>query len=289
MLTLLVPFIWGVNFTAAKLATNAFEPLLMAAVRAGIIVLCLVPFVPRPRGQNQWRALGWLSLIQGSLHFGLVMTGMSLSQSGDAALAYQISAPLTVVAAALVLGEAFRWLDALAIALGVAGLVALGWGAAHVSPVGLGLMVGSAVCVAASNTLVRRWGPFHAGQLTGYVSLLAVPQLLMASLLTEPAPWTQAAANPATAWLPILFTGTVSGALGYGLWYVVLQRHGAARVAPFLLLTPLFGVLSGWLVLREVITPNTLLGGGLILAGIALSQIRSKRPNPRLGAGKGQA
>ena len=48
-LMLLCQFIWGVNFVAAKIGLQHFEPLFFVALRFSIVALLLLPFVGLPR------------------------------------------------------------------------------------------------------------------------------------------------------------------------------------------------------------------------------------------------
>ena len=60
-------------------------------------------------------------------------------------------------------------------------------------------------------------------------------------------------------------------ALGYLAWNYALERVSASRAAIFLNLQPLVGSLLGVGLLGEPLTPYTVVGGGLILAGLSLT------------------
>jgi O-acetylserine/cysteine efflux transporter len=62
-------------------------------------------------------------------------------------------------------------------------------------------------------------------------------------------------------------------ALGYFLWNSLLLRQEVGRVAPFLLLLPVFSVIGGILFLDEAITLPRLIGGAIVLSGVALITI----------------
>jgi O-acetylserine/cysteine efflux transporter len=67
--------------------------------------------------------------------------------------------------------------------------------------------------------------------------------------------------------------------LGASIWSWLLGRHPASVVAPFTLLVPITGLLSGYLVLHEVITPIEIAGGLLVIAGLGVTLWRG-RPVP---------
>lgn len=59
--------------------------------------------------------------------------------------------------------------------------------------------------------------------------------------------------------------------LGYAAWNYALERVPAPRAAIFLNLQPLAGALLGAWWLGEPLTPFTVAGGALILAGLRLT------------------
>lgn len=60
------------------------------------------------------------------------------------------------------------------------------------------------------------------------------------------------------------------GVLAYALYFVVLERFGAARAAALQLLAPAVAVLIGWALLGERLGPGEALGGAITLAGLWL-------------------
>ena len=58
--------------------------------------------------------------------------------------------------------------------------------------------------------------------------------------------------------------------ISYALWFWALIRYAVAQLSAFTFLTPLVGVLAGWLVFGESITGGFALAIVLVLAGLAL-------------------
>lgn len=69
--------------------------------------------------------------------------------------------------------------------------------------------------------------------------------------------------------LSTLYTAWLASLVGYGIWNTLLARYPASAVVPFTMLVPPVGMLAAWLVLDEV--PNTaeLVGGVVLLLGVA--------------------
>ena len=81
----------------------------------------------------------------------------------------------------------------------------------------------------------------------------------------------QALANvPWIAWASVAYLGWAATIVGYALWTQLLQRHPANRVAPFSLAVPVVGLTAGGLVLGESVSSAQLVGGAVILFGLAI-------------------
>ena len=77
--------------------------------------------------------------------------------------------------------------------------------------------------------------------------------------------------EPTAAILGIFaFQVVVIVANGFVVWFWVLSVYPASNMASFSLLAPLFGVLSGWLIFADPLTPGFLIALGLVIAGLLL-------------------
>jgi drug/metabolite transporter (DMT)-like permease len=68
----------------------------------------------------------------------------------------------------------------------------------------------------------------------------------------------------------LAYQGALVAFGSYLIWFWLLTRYLAARLAVFSFLTPLFGVLFGVLILREPLTPSFVGAALLVGAGIVL-------------------
>ena len=92
----------------------------------------------------------------------------------------------------------------------------------------------------------------------------------IASLLLEQdhLGWLARASMP--DWIGLVAIALVGFAGGYILWYRLLVRTRIDQLLPFTLLMPPIGVATGVLVLDESLHGSLLMGGGVILAGLAV-------------------
>ena len=65
--------------------------------------------------------------------------------------------------------------------------------------------------------------------------------------------------------------------LAYWAWYYLLARNKVATVAGFMLLVPVVGVIFGVFILGDPLTWQTLVGGVIIVSGVALIVLRRER------------
>jgi O-acetylserine/cysteine efflux transporter len=71
--------------------------------------------------------------------------------------------------------------------------------------------------------------------------------------------------------LSVAYLAWAATLLGYGLWTYLLSRYPANRVAPFSMLVPVVGLLTGWIVFGESLQLVHFMGGGLLMAGLLLN------------------
>jgi drug/metabolite transporter (DMT)-like permease len=80
-----------------------------------------------------------------------------------------------------------------------------------------------------------------------------------------------------TTWAGLSYSLIFALVVSYVLWYRSVKQVGNVRTAIYSNLVPVFGTLSGVLLLGERLTAGLGLGGACILAGIALARFRDER------------
>lgn len=77
-----------------------------------------------------------------------------------------------------------------------------------------------------------------------------------------------------SAWIPLLYAGILSSAVGYTL-QIVGQKGFNPTVASLLMsLESLFAVLAGWLLLHQRLTLREAIGAALVFAAVLIAQLR---------------
>jgi O-acetylserine/cysteine efflux transporter len=257
-LAVLVAALWGFNFVVIKVGLEDVPPLLLSSLRYALASLAVL--VIAPRRSMPWRWIAAVALIIGVVKFSLLFIGMDVGvPAGLASLVLQAQAFFTLLFAAAVLGERPRRLQIAGMALAFTGigLVALQADGGAVSVGGLALVVLAAAAWGAGNLVIKRAGP---SDMVGFMI------------------WTCVLSHPTWAGVAsVSYLALFATVIGWTAWGFLLGRYSPGMVAPFSLLVPVFGLVSGALVLGEALTVLDLAAAVLILAGLACIVLRSTR------------
>ncbi len=286
-LTLIITMLfWGGTFIAGRVLAASVPPASAAFLRfaiasAVLVLLTRAGKLPHPSG-SQWFFLILLGLT-GVFSYNLFFfTGLRYIGAGRASLIIA-STPLVIsILAAIFFGEQLTRRRMFGILLSLAGAVIvisnghpgmvlrLGFGPGEKALLGcvvswaayslIGRKVLStmsplaAVCYSSIiGTLLLFWPAFHEGLLR------RLPGLSF------------------TDWASLFYLGVCGTVIGFSWYYSGIKKVGAMRAGVFINLVPLFALLLAWFILNETIRPVVLVGGILILAGVALTNVSGAR------------
>ncbi len=270
-LAVLTSVIWGFAFVATKIGLESFSAPQLTALR--FLIACLpVLFLPRPRIPWPLLIVIGLTLFTGQflLLFFAFKAGIA---AGLASVTQQTHAFLTVLLAALFLGERPSASQISGMAVACAGLVAIGFSVgADLTWLAFGLAIASAFSWAVGNILVKRIPDTPMFPLMAWLALVPpLPALALSMAFDADASFGQVVAD--ASWRSLaaaLYLGVVATSLAYAIWGRLLAQYSAASVAPFALIAPCVGVGASALVFDEAIGPLRYFGMALILAGLAV-------------------
>jgi O-acetylserine/cysteine efflux transporter len=272
-MALMVPLVWGMGFVFAKGAINHFPPILLMAFRFALTAMVLVWFVPVPYGNL--KNIFNVAIVAAAIQYSLTFTGLAGLEAGLASLVVQLEVPFLVLLGALVLKEnpgLKKWVGIIISFLGV-GLMTQ-QDSLNGSLGSVCLVVAGCFVWACGQVMIRKLKDIGGLQVTAWVAVFATPQLFIMSAIFESGQITAIQNANDMVWLTVIYLGLVMTCLGYYLWNTLIRRHDVGTVAPFLLLLPLFSLIGGMLFLGEEPTADKLLGGVVILLGVAIITIR---------------
>ncbi len=278
-LAILVAAIWGFNFVVIKIGLQDFPPLLFCALRFALAALPLLSFrFPRPVA---WRWIIGIGTMLGVVKFGLLFIGMKIGMpAGLSSLVLQSQVFFTILLSVLLLGDRPRPLHYAGMAVAVVGLVLIASELPN-SPAGGGdIVTGFMLCITAAaawgvaNILTKKSQAKDMLSLTLWISLVPPLPLLALSILFEGGVGAVQTAVWSMSWQgfgALLYIAGPSTLLAFALWGFLLRSHAPSRVTPFALLVPIFGLLSGSLVLGETLTPLKFAAVALVFTGLAVT------------------
>ncbi len=268
--TALTPVVWGTTYIVATEFLPDGRPMLAALVRALPVGLAFV-LVRRTLPQGIW---WWRAAVLGTLNIGaffaLLFVAAFRLPGGVAATAGAIQPLVAAVIAAALLGETFARRTALAGVGGVVGVGMLVLGpSAALDPIGIGAAVAGTLSMATGVVLTKYWGrPVDLITFTGWQLTVGGTALAPIVLVVEGLPNSLSTTNLiGFVWLATAGTG-----LAYANWFRGIQQLPVAIVSFLGLLSPVVATVAGWVVLNERLSATQLVGGGVVLVAVIISQ-----------------
>lgn len=284
LLALLVVAIWGFNFVVIKLSVEAMPPILAAAFRFAAAAFPAVLFV-RPPKAPAWIVMAF-GLSFGVALYGFLNLGVAWGMpAGLSSLVLQTQAFFTMVMAFVLLGERPSRFQIIGGAIAFGGIAVIASERLEMTNLlPLVLVLLAALSWGLANVLTKKAGRVNAISFTVWGVLAAPVPLLLLSLVTEGWP-AIAAAVSGFSWSDaglIAFLAYPATLLGGGIWSWLLGRHPASVVAPFTLLVPITGLLSGYLVLGETISWVEVAGALLVITGLVVTLRKARKTEPAI-------
>jgi drug/metabolite transporter (DMT)-like permease len=276
--------IWGTTFAAIRVAIETIPTLLVGGIRflvAGALLLVVARLVGArfPKSAREWRDQAVAGVLMAGAGNTLVVYAEHTLTSGLAAL---LAATIPIWMAAM---EAILGLSALTarkvggLVLGFCGvglLVAPAIGRVDLSGrflLAVGAMQLSAICWNGGTLIARR----HRGSADPMAA--AVVQMLAGGFATALAAFASgerpaAAMFSARSTAALLYLAVLGSVVAYTAYNYAQTKLSAGQVSSYAYVNPAIAVITGALLLREPVTLRMIAAMAIILAGVALIQIR---------------
>jgi len=280
VLLLLTAIIWGLAFVAQRAGMEHIGPFAFNGIRFALGSISLLPLIyfQKKRDNTSQTIKSRRLLYFGGLFAGLVLfAGASFQQIGivytSAGNAGFITSLYVLIVPVLGLFwnhkvSAQLWIGAI---LAVVGLFYLSVNERFIISLGDGLVFISAFFWAGHVLIIAKYSRatnslFLALIQFGVCSILS----LTTSLIIE----TTTIDDITSAAIPILYGGVMSVGVAYTLQIFAQKKAHPSNAAIILSLESLFAAIGGWIILNEQLTNRLLIGGGLMLAGVIISQYK---------------
>lgn len=283
--------LWGGSFFFGEVALSSLPPLTVALCRVGLAaatLLCVGVLLGRrlPPPGRVWGAFLVMGALNNAVPFTLILWGQTHIAGGLAAILNATTPLFTVVLAhVLTRDEPLTALKGTGVLFGIGGVaVMIGTDVLH----GLGdnvtaqvAVLGGALSYAFAGIYGRRFRDQPA-LVTATGQLCASTVLLAPLALAFEQPWTLALPGAAVL-ASIAGLALLSTALGYILYFRILQRSGATNLMLVTFLIPPTAIVLGALVLHEVLEPRHFAGLAFVAVGLACidGRLVSRARRPR--------
>jgi drug/metabolite transporter (DMT)-like permease len=282
--------IWGLSQVAAKVTLTEVPPLLQSGVRSIGAALLLLAWA-------RWRGLavfgrdgtGAAGLVAGvlfALEFACLFIGLQYTSASRMAV-FLYLAPFVVALGMPLISRQERlappqWLGLVLAFGGVVWAFAEGFVAPAAGPkqwIGDALGMTAAVLWGATTLVLRATRLASAlPEKTLLYQLVLSGVALTAASLAVGEPWPRSLSAGVGLWM--LFQIAVVTFASYLAWFWLVRHYVATKISAFTLLTPVFGLLAGVLLLGEALTLRLAVALVAVCAGIWLVN-RATAPAPR--------
>ncbi len=272
--------LWASGFVGAKLGLGYVEPLTFLSLRMGAVValLALIVALTRPKWPNGAGILH--SVLTGLMVHGLYLGGVFVAiengvSAGLAALIVSLQPVLTSTIANRFLGERVAARQWLGLALGLLGVYLVLYqktAAGDATPFGWLSATVALLGITAGTLYQKRFGGSMDWRPALCVQYIAAGILFtLGAFVFE---------TRVVHWTPQLMfaLGWLVLALSFGgiwLFYFLIRRAAATRVASLFYLTPPMTALMAWVLFGERLAPLALFGMAVCVVGVALVNWRS--------------
>ncbi len=285
VLAFLTIVLWSSAFVFTKIALKWLTPETLGAVRYLIasLFLLVIAFVKRMR-LPRLRDLPviFASGLAGFAFYAYAFNMGSMRVTAATASILISTGPIfTAVLAALFYKERISPPCWLAIALQFAGIVIIALGGGELSlNWGILWMVLAALAIAVYNVLQRRLLKTYTTLEATTYSILSGTILMSYFLIDGIA---QLKVAPILDIVNIAYLGIFPGAVGFLLWSKAISKaEKITTVTNFMFVTPLLSGILGVLIISELPTVATIVGGTVIIGGSLLYQWLARKQQPML-------
>ena len=277
LIAITVPVLLGFGFVIAKPAMQQFPPFLLMGLRFTLAALILVWWFPIPK--VFLKKIFLVSLVGGTLTYGLVYSGFDKIDASSATLLVQTEVPFGVIIAYFLLKERTEIKNILGMAIAFVGLIVL-LGAPNLEGklVGVLLLLAGAFMWSLGMVMAKPISSKIGGfALVAWISLFSGPMLLLGSFIFDSNTINYFLSANKEGWLIVIYLSVIMQPIAYGVWYYVLGRNPVQKIMPVMLLLPVTSLFTAVYLLGEQPSKQLVLGGTIIMFGVAIILFNKKK------------
>lgn len=281
---LILTLLWGFNYSAIKISNEGISPVFASTLRSLIASICGAIYCLR-KGEKLFHTdirlfhgIG-VGLLFG-LEFACIYFGMLYTDSARSVVFVFLSPFVVAVSAHFFLkGDRLTLLKTLGLVIAFAGIVFVFYGKPKTAKpnmlLGDLLEITAGILWGATTLYIKRYmagkvEPIHTFL---YQLFFSIPILFVVSHILEPN-WIYRI-DPLIL-TSIFYQSVIVAFISYFIWFKLIHQYAVSRLSAFTFFTPIFGVLSGILFIREELTFSLMVGLPLVSVGIFLVNWKGK-------------
>ena len=279
-LAIIVAILWGFNFVVMKSGLHEMPQFLFSGLRFLLTSVPLIFLIPKPK--TSWAVIIGIGICQGFLSFALLFKGMNLGvPAGLSSLLLQGQVLFSIGLSFLMLNIKPTKQQLIGVIVASIGLILVATSLHYevVTYYGILFVMAGAFFWAVSNILLKYAGPVDSFALVIWSCLFSAIVNLAFSVSLEGVDLIITSCQNITwkglsalAYIVVMATW-----VGATLQTKLICRYSPTIVAPFSLLIPLVSMFSGYIVLDEHLTIQTMAAACVVFLGLAINQWSSRQ------------
>jgi drug/metabolite transporter (DMT)-like permease len=284
LIILLLTILWGLNYPAVKVSNAGLSPVFTTFLRSVIatlfgVIYCLV--VKQPlfhRGILLFH--GAMVGILFGLEFVFLYFGLLYTNAARAAIFVYLAPFVVAIGAHLFLKERLNGLKISGLILAFLGIFLVFKG----KPTGYNklMLIGdlceimAAILWGATTIYIKKYLAQRVHPINTFLYQLAfsIPIILVGALLLEDT-WIKELTMPVIS--SLFYQSVIIAFASYLAWFKLIHVYPVAQLSVFTFLTPIFGVLSGVIFMKDQLTMGLLSGLIVVCIGIYLTNYQKRQ------------
>jgi len=278
--------LWGFNYAAIKFTNEGIAPVFASTLRSLIASICGVIYCLQQKQKLFHTDImlfhGFIVGLLFGLEFACIYFGMLYTDAARSVVFVYTSPFVVAIGAHLFIrGDRLSIPKIMGLVIAFVGIIIVFQGrpkaAKETMLFGDILQIMAALFWGATTVYIKRFmaEKVHPINTFLYQLIFSAPILLIISLILE-RDWIYGMSFSILAFM--FYQSVIVAFISYLIWFKLIHTYSVSRLSAFTFFTPLFGVLSGILFIREEFTLSLMIGLPLVCLGIYLVNWRKQIP-----------
>ncbi len=284
-----VNFIFAGAYIAGKIGVTHFPPFFFTALRFLLLFIVLLPFFKwidfkadegdAIKASKTSKAFWQFCLAMGIGVYCPMYLALSIANGVSGIfIATQFSVPIAALLGIWLLKTNITSAVWLGIILAFVGVMIVGYSEALLGQgLAFTIILVSAFFYAYANVTNKKLtGKIKILNLNAWMALLSILPMLVLSFIFEEGQWQSIVEADWTSWFVLMYSALVVSLVGHTGMFTLLRLYPVGLIMPYYVLTPIFGIVLGFIFFDEEVTYQFYIGAFLALVGVYIVNTKLK-------------